>query len=69
MNRSGGVERQRCAREERDTRKGLTELKTRQEKGTRDAGNERLKERDAGGKRKSEVEKGRRGEKRQRARS
>lgn len=33
MNRSGGVERQRCAREERDTRKGLTELKTRQERG------------------------------------
>lgn len=69
MNRSGGVERQRCAREERDTREGADGIKDKTGKGTRDAGNERPKERDAGGKRKSEVEKGRRGEKRQRARS
>ena len=41
MNRSGGVERRRRAREERDTRKGADRIKDETERGRGDTGNER----------------------------
>lgn len=47
MNRSGGAERQRCAREEKGYKEGADGIKDKTGKGTRDAGNERPKEREA----------------------
>lgn len=41
MNRSGGVERRRRAREERDTRKGADRIKDETERGRGDTGKER----------------------------